>query len=305
MDCDVCRKKLSPFLEGDLSAEESEKMRRHMENCRPCAAELAVLKQMVGSLKELPKPPVPPGFREGVWAKIDASPARRLKKFILEPWYFKLPVEVLATAAIALVVIQVFHTAGPRMTAPMEKKASDIGENRRQMTMDAAVERQMKVSVAGVKKAETPVAQSSSDRQEKRQRASDEFVAAQLHEPARQVPPSDKELAMEMEMAKAATPPIEEQKGQAAEKIFYLRLKVADLAEAQKRITLLLEKIPMRRIDWILPTRYDLVIRDTHLQRFLDELQTIGELDPSADIPSESQPPSKQLLHVVLDIIPS
>ena len=73
MNCEICQAKLSPYLERELSAEETRALEQHLSGCSHCAAELESLRRVVSGLKGMPPPRVPENFRQAVWAKIDAK----------------------------------------------------------------------------------------------------------------------------------------------------------------------------------------------------------------------------------------
>lgn len=113
-DCRACRHQLSPYLEGELPPFEKQAMYAHLAACSSCSAEFSALKGMLVGLKELPEPPVPADFRQAVWRKIDAPGwPERLKGWLLEPWYVKIPAEALAVTAVAFLVIYVFRPEAP------------------------------------------------------------------------------------------------------------------------------------------------------------------------------------------------
>ena len=58
--CDEALDLLEPHLDGDLTPEESARLRRHLEGCAACAAELALAGQVQAGLRALPQPDCPP-----------------------------------------------------------------------------------------------------------------------------------------------------------------------------------------------------------------------------------------------------
>lgn len=97
MNCRTCRQKLSPYLEKDLPSADQAAVKSHLSGCSGCRQEMEALRQRAGHLKAAPSAPVPPEFRKQAWA-------------------LKLPVGALATAAVALLVVQV-----TRVTVPASK----------------------------------------------------------------------------------------------------------------------------------------------------------------------------------------
>ncbi len=108
VECRSVHGKLSPYLEGELNPPDKETVATHVATCPACSSELLRLRGLLAQLKGLASPPVPPGFRSEVWERIDAAGwGARLKEWLLDPWYVKVPVGALATAAVALLICQV------------------------------------------------------------------------------------------------------------------------------------------------------------------------------------------------------
>lgn len=60
LPCDEALDLLEPHLDGDLTPEESARLRRHLEGCAACAAELALAGRVQAGLRALPQPDCPP-----------------------------------------------------------------------------------------------------------------------------------------------------------------------------------------------------------------------------------------------------
>lgn len=58
--CDEALDLLEPQLDGELTPEEGARLRRHLEGCAACAAELALAGQVQAGLRALPQPDCPP-----------------------------------------------------------------------------------------------------------------------------------------------------------------------------------------------------------------------------------------------------
>ena len=58
--CDEAFDLLEPFLDGDLTPEESARLQAHLEGCAACAAELALAGRVQAGLRALPQPDCPP-----------------------------------------------------------------------------------------------------------------------------------------------------------------------------------------------------------------------------------------------------
>ena len=117
--CRQFRERLSPYLEGDLEPATRQSVEAHLSQCSACSSELEALRNLLSELKEAPPVGVPPAFRERVWARIESSTLlERIRHAVLEPWYVKIPVGALATAAIVLLAVRVTGVTPARMKAP-------------------------------------------------------------------------------------------------------------------------------------------------------------------------------------------
>lgn len=139
MTCRACRDQLSAYREGELADPLRKELDAHLAGCAECRAQLAELEQMIQQMKGLPSVVVPADFRSRVWQRIEKeSGFQRLRRAILEPWYLKLPVEALATAAVILIVVQVVRVAGPEKmaTAPPLQEATMVPQELAVMNQD-------------------------------------------------------------------------------------------------------------------------------------------------------------------------
>lgn len=69
LPCDPCRETLDllePYLDGDLPPDEADRVRRHLDACPACAAELALAARIQSELRALPQPDCPPEVIERV-----------------------------------------------------------------------------------------------------------------------------------------------------------------------------------------------------------------------------------------------
>jgi anti-sigma factor (TIGR02949 family) len=68
LPCEEALDLLEPYLDGDLPPDEADRVRRHLEACPACAAELALAARIQGELRALPQPDCPPAVLERVRA---------------------------------------------------------------------------------------------------------------------------------------------------------------------------------------------------------------------------------------------
>lgn len=119
MECREAMELLSPYLDGELSAAETEALETHLKMCVTCREEMETLRLISGALQAgADTVQAPPGFAGGVVAALGR---RRL------PWYTRLPgvwkQAVAAAAALALIAAgslhmglgQLFTRVGPQV----------------------------------------------------------------------------------------------------------------------------------------------------------------------------------------------
>jgi len=107
-DCQAFQEKLSAYMEGELGPAERDAVTGHLGQCSACAQELGALRQMLQEMKQAPAIQVPADFRRKFWAKVEApAVGQLLLRRILEPWYLKIPVGALATAAVVLLAVRI------------------------------------------------------------------------------------------------------------------------------------------------------------------------------------------------------
>ncbi len=68
---------LPRFIENDFSPEESEEIRRHLEQCPSCQAEYESIRQLMDTLETLPNLNVPPSFKEAVMRQLTKPPEKK------------------------------------------------------------------------------------------------------------------------------------------------------------------------------------------------------------------------------------
>jgi anti-sigma factor (TIGR02949 family) len=66
LPCEEALDLLEPYLDGDLPPEEADRVRRHLDACAACAAELALAARIQSELRALPQPDCPPEVIERV-----------------------------------------------------------------------------------------------------------------------------------------------------------------------------------------------------------------------------------------------
>jgi hypothetical protein len=107
------KRHLADYLEGDLDLEARAIFDAHLDQCEPCAREVAEMQQTIRLLRLLPEPEPPPMIAADVMRRIRAGEAEpsflgRIGQWlgaVLEP-NFVLPASAIAAAALVLVVLQ-------------------------------------------------------------------------------------------------------------------------------------------------------------------------------------------------------
>lgn len=77
MDCREMFARLSDYLDGDISADLCEELRRHLDGCEPCVAFTETLKQTVDLCRSLPATPLPDEVRRELRALLRREDIRR------------------------------------------------------------------------------------------------------------------------------------------------------------------------------------------------------------------------------------
>jgi anti-sigma factor RsiW len=73
MTCRDCAELLMEFLEGELDAEQCERIRRHLEGCPPCTIYVETYQITVRLTSQLPCGPLPPEVAQRLRAVLAQS----------------------------------------------------------------------------------------------------------------------------------------------------------------------------------------------------------------------------------------
>ena len=63
-DCAEVRKLASDYLEADISDEERERIRKHLEECENCSSFMETLRSTITMLRSLPSKAIPQNLKE-------------------------------------------------------------------------------------------------------------------------------------------------------------------------------------------------------------------------------------------------
>jgi anti-sigma factor RsiW len=73
MTCRDCAELLMEFLQGELNAEQCERIRRHLEDCPPCAIYIETYQITIRLTHQLPCDPLPPEVAQRLRAALEKS----------------------------------------------------------------------------------------------------------------------------------------------------------------------------------------------------------------------------------------
>ena len=288
-NCRVFRDKLSVYVEGEMKPDERDTLTAHLSTCSACAQELGSLRQMLQEMKQIPSGRVPAHFRQKFWAKVDgpARPQPALQR-VWEPWYLKIPVGALATAAVVLLAVRVTHVTAPvlRSKVSYEKVDSD-----QRMVADSSSAPQLRAAdnLDGARSRQSYMQGSL---------AQDRKVQAQkLVAPAPEAAagrPAD-EMREEQNLRKAPA---------RSGRHLNVRLYAEDPMAANDRLLHLLAEIPTKFVEPPSPIHYDLLIQPERVEIFLKRLKPIGVSMDSQEEGTAS-PQSDSPVQVTVDILSS
>jgi hypothetical protein len=115
VSCPGTRKRLGPYLGGDLGDAERTRIRAHLESCTTCAAELDALQRTVGLLAGLPDVEAPPHLAQRIIARLrdgEGEPGRF--DWLLGPLGRLSDLRTgMAALALALLTVAVLRGGGP------------------------------------------------------------------------------------------------------------------------------------------------------------------------------------------------
>jgi hypothetical protein len=125
-DCDVIQPELSAYVDGELSPRQRQVVEAHLASCPRCQHVLAELKTLAAGTAALPKRQPAPQFLVQVRGKIsrgDDPGALTWFDHLFRPVLLKIPMEVAALIAIALLVIQL------RPPPPVETESASVPQS--------------------------------------------------------------------------------------------------------------------------------------------------------------------------------
>ena len=143
MECHSIEKKLSAYMENELSSDEKIQIDEHLKTCPKCSLSLEELKKTVVYTQKLEDKEPPPWLTQKVMARVrkEAGQKKGILRKLFFPLYIKVPIEVFATVAIAVTAFYVFKTIEPGMRvtktkAPSEQVIVSEGEEKSRSRQD-------------------------------------------------------------------------------------------------------------------------------------------------------------------------
>jgi hypothetical protein len=117
MECKDIRGKLSAYLEGSVSPEESRLIEEHLNSCQECRTRLEELKKAGELVKNLGEVEPPAWLTPKIMSRVRAEEEKKRGIFqkLFYPLHIKVPIEALATVLIAVTAVYVFRAVEPEM----------------------------------------------------------------------------------------------------------------------------------------------------------------------------------------------
>ncbi|MDI6787810.1 MAG: anti-sigma factor, partial [Planctomycetota bacterium] len=101
MNCNSIKTLLNPYIDNELSAEENEMVKQHLQECMDCAEETVELNKVKEMVRTLSAINAPPQLSSAVSQQIAESPAFKVNIF----WSYQWLLGSLASAAAAFIII--------------------------------------------------------------------------------------------------------------------------------------------------------------------------------------------------------
>ncbi len=117
MECKKIKEKLSDYIENLFSDEERLQIDEHLNTCSKCALSLDELKKTIAFTQGIDAVEPPSWLKQKTMARIreEAGQKRGFLQKLFFPLHIKIPIEIVATLAIAVTAFYVFKTVEPEM----------------------------------------------------------------------------------------------------------------------------------------------------------------------------------------------
>jgi len=128
MECHRVKKLLSEYIDNTLDKPTGALIEGHLKECRDCNYEYISMKSMVAELGSMSPLEAPGDFLEKVHERIESiSMAGRIKQLLFFPSWIKVPMELTALIATAVLIFVIFNMIQPEnqvMVKPSETDAT-------------------------------------------------------------------------------------------------------------------------------------------------------------------------------------
>jgi len=285
MECKDIHKRLSAYLEKDVSSQQKEAIDKHLKQCKRCRQDLADLKKTIGYVQQLKDVEPPRWLAQRVMAQVraEAEAKRGIVKRLFYPFHIKLPLEAIAVIFVAIGAIYIFKTMQPQM------QLAKIPTETREMAPAPATAPKREAPTALSKEKTAPARAGDQLMYEKRMETQAERSTGKAKAPAKMMeqetaaPAAASAYRDESErrgsLAPKATSPKAAAKGKTQEVHFLVH--VEDLDTASRDIEETLRRLGGRAITTA-PLKnkavIDAEINVNKLQELFDKLNLIGEV---------------------------
>ena len=121
MECAHTKKLLSEYIDGILDRQTWAAVKEHLSGCEDCEKEHVSIKALINELKSMESPEAPKDFLKKVHNRIETrSWFQRIRDLLFLPDRIRIPLNITALAATAVLVFVVFNMVQPR------KQVSDL-----------------------------------------------------------------------------------------------------------------------------------------------------------------------------------
>ena len=108
MECPKVKSLLSAYLADNLDGDAAAEVEKHLRTCEGCSREMARMKKMIAELQAVKPIKAPPDFLHRIHSRKNRKSVwQHFFQTLFIPVRFKLPIQIIATAVIAVLVFQV------------------------------------------------------------------------------------------------------------------------------------------------------------------------------------------------------
>ncbi len=117
MECKDIQRRLSAYLEKDVSSQQKQAIDKHLKQCKRCRQALADLKRTIKYVQQLEEVESPRWLAQKIMARVraEAEETPGIVKRLFYPLHIKLPLGAIAVIFIAVGTLYIFKTMQPQM----------------------------------------------------------------------------------------------------------------------------------------------------------------------------------------------